>query len=262
MEPRDWLPLLEEIAERAEALALARFRARDLHVEEKPDRSLVTEVDLAIEASARELLASRHPELGVFGEEQGETQGRGDVRLIIDPIDSTANFARGIPIFATLLAIESGGEIVAGLVSAPALGTRWSAARGHGCYRGSERARVSGVSSLKSAQVFHGSLGGGEAVRTPRGVAELAQRASRDRGFGDFYQHVLVAEGAGECAVDPIVHPWDIASLQVIVEEAGGRATTIDGQRDVYAGSLVSTNGLLHDEVLAIVRGERPVLAG
>lgn len=255
MEPRDWLGLLEEVADRADAIARGRFRARDLHVEEKPDRTLVTEVDLAIEESARELLASRHPELGVFGEEQGETEGRSDARLIIDPIDSTANFARGVPIFGTLLAIESGGEIVAGLVSAPALGTRWSAARGHGCYRDSERVRVSAVSSLKNAQVFHGSLGGGEAVRTPSGVAELGRRASRDRGFGDFYQHVLVAEGAGECAVDPLVFPWDIAPLQVIVEEAGGRATTLDGRRDVYAGSLVSTNGLLHDEVLEIVRG-------
>lgn len=256
MEPRDWLPLLEELAGLAEEIALARFRARDLHVEEKPDRSLVTEADLAVEASVRELLASRHPELGVFGEEQGETVGTSDSRLIIDPIDSTANFARGIPIFATLLAIETGPEVVAGLVSAPALGTRWSAARGHGCYRNGERVRVSGVSSLANAQVFHGSLGGAEAIRTPPGVATIGQAAHRDRGFGDFYQHVLVAEGAGECAVDPLVFSWDIAALQVIVEEAGGRATTVDGQRDVHAGSLVSTNGLLHDEVLAIVRGD------
>ena len=118
--------MLDELAERADALALARFRAHDLHVEEKPDHTLVTEADLAVEEAVRGLVGRRHPELGILGEEQGETEGRAETRLIIDPIDATANFARGIPVFATLLAIESAGEIVAGLVSAPALATRWS----------------------------------------------------------------------------------------------------------------------------------------
>ena len=253
MEPRDWLPLLEELAECADALALARFRAQDLHIEEKPDRSLVTEADLAIEEAVRGLVGRRHPDLGVFGEEQGETAGQADTRLIIDPIDATANFARGIPVFATLLAIERAGEISAGLVSAPALGTRWSAARGHGARRDAKHIRVSGVRELARAQSFHGSFGGQEATPTTPQLCALVERTQRDRGFGDFYQHMLVAEGAGEVGVDPIVHPWDVAALQVIVEEAGGRATTLAGDRDIHGGSLVSSNGLLHDEILAIL---------
>ena len=253
MSPNDWLPFLQDLAQRADTLSLARFRARDLRVEEKPDTSLVTETDLAIEEAVRERVAARHPELGVFGEEHGETLGSGTCRLIIDPIDATANFARGIPIFATLLAVEDAGEVVAGLVSAPGLATRWWAARGTGAYRNGQRVRVSGVRSLASAQIFYGSLGGYEALATPPTVAELARRGRRDRGFGDFYQHVLVAEGAGEVGVDPIVRAWDIAPLQVILEEAGGRATTLGGERSVHGGSLVSSNGALHDEVLSVL---------
>ena len=245
--------MLDELAERADALALARFRAHDLHVEEKPDHTLVTEADLAVEEAVRGLVGRRHPELGILGEEQGETEGRAETRLIIDPIDATANFARGIPVFATLLAIESAGEIVAGLVSAPALATRWSAARGHGARRGAESIRVSGVREIARAQSFHGSLGGSEATPSTPQVRALVERTHRDRGFGDFYQHMLVAEGAGEVSVDPIVHAWDVAPLQVIVEEAGGRATTLAGERDIHGGSLVSSNGLLHDEILTIL---------
>lgn len=253
VEPTQWLPFLAELAARADELALARFRAADLHVEQKPDTTLVTEADLRIEEAVRELCASRHPELGVFGEERGETAGSSGARLILDPIDATANFARGIPVFATLLAIEEEGEVVAGLVSSPALATRWSAARGDGAYRNRERVRVSGQKELARAQAFHGSLGGYEAVPASRGIAQLVGRTHRDRGFGDFWQHVLVAEGAGEVAVDPIVHPWDIAPLQILVEEAGGRATSLEGERSIYAGSLVTTNGALHTEVLELL---------
>jgi histidinol-phosphatase len=253
MRPDEWLRLLEELGDVADAISLRRFRASDLHVESKPDTTLVTEADLAVEEAVRKLVGERHPELGVFGEEHGEKTGSSAVRLIVDPIDSTANFARGIPIFATLLAIEDDGEVVAGLVSAPALVTRWSAARGAGAFRGRERVRVSGLGVLANAQVFHGSLGGYEAIKTPPGVAALASKAHRDRGFGDFYQHVLVAEGSGEVGVDPIVSPWDIAPLQVLIEEAGGRCTSLSGERSIYAGSFVSTNGLLHDEVLAVL---------
>jgi histidinol-phosphatase len=250
MNPSDWLSLLEVLADRADAIALRYFRTGDLHVRRKVDRSLVTRADLEIEETARRFLAEGHPELGVFGEEHGE-QGDRTTRLIIDPIDATANFARGIPVFATLLAIEHEGRIEAGLVSAPALGQRWQAARGTGAYSGGRRIRVSGVSALEDAQVFHGSLAGAEAVPATARVPSLLARSLRQRGFGDFYQHVLVAEGAGEVACDPVVNPWDIAPLQIIVEEAGGRATTLSGTRDIYAGSLISTNGHLHQTVLS-----------
>lgn len=249
MNPTDWLTLLEALADRADALSRRYFRAGDLHVQRKVDRSLVTRADLEIEETLRGVLAERHPEVGVFGEEHGE-EGSKTTRLIIDPIDATHNFARGIPVFATLLAIEHEGEIVAGLVSAPALGQRWQAARGAGAHSNGRRLRVSGVTTLEDAQVFHGSLAGTEAVPATARVPALLARSLRQRGFGDFYQHVLVAEGAGEVACDPVVNPWDIAPLQLIVEEAGGRATTLGGARDIYGGSLISTNGVLHQAVL------------
>lgn len=250
VDARDWLPLLEQIADRADEIALRRFRASDLSVDAKPDTSLVTEADLAIEEAARKLVAERRPGLGVVGEELGESAGGGEARLIIDPIDATANYARGIPVFATLLAIEAEGEVVAGLVSAPALRTRWSAARGCGAHRDGTRIRVSREDRLDRAQLFHGSVGGSEVTRNPAALVSLAQATRRQRGFGDFYQHVLVAEGCGEIAIDPLLHPWDAASLVVLAEEAGGRATSLRGERSIYAGSLVTTNGRLHDEVL------------
>jgi histidinol-phosphatase len=251
-----WLALLLEIVDRTDPIALERFRAQDLHVEEKPDRSLLTEADLRVEEEARRIVGQRHPEIGILGEEQGEREGRAATRLIIDPIDATANFARGIPVFATLLALEDAGEVVAGVVSAPALGARWTAAREAGAFAGRRRLRVSGISEIARAQVFHGSIAGNEVPRRVPGMLDLLQGSSRQRGFGDFYQHVLVAEGAGEVAIDPIMNAWDVAPLLVLVEEAGGRATTLAGERTIYGRSLVSTNGRLHERALAILAGK------
>src|SRR6266513_2370615 len=201
MAPADWLPFLTELADRADALARRWFRAADLRVAEKPDLSPVTEADRAIEAMARRLVREHHPELGVLGEEEGDAPGSAETRLIIDPIDGTRNFVRGIPVFATLIAIETTGE-----------------------------------------------------AGPPPGIAGLIARVERTRGFGDFYQHMLVAEGAGEAAIDPVVQPWDIAALQVIVEEAGGRATDLSGERSIRAKSLLTSNGLLQDSILAILK--------
>ena len=244
-----WLPFLWELADGADSIALQFFRARGLRVDEKPDLSPVTEADRGIEAMARQLLGDRHPELGVLGEEGGEAPGTAAARLIIDPIDGTRNFVRGIPIFGVLLAIEVVGEVVAGVVSAPALGTRWHAARGAGAFRDGRPIAVSGVRALEGALLMHGNLGGVEPA-PPAGFPALARQVDRTRGFGDFYQHVLVAEGAGEIAVDPSAHPWDIAALQVIVEEAGGQATALSGERSIYAGSLVTSNGALHQQAI------------
>jgi histidinol-phosphatase len=244
-----WLPFLSQLADAADAIALRFFRARDLRVDEKPDLSPVTEADRAIETMARGMLRDRHPELGVLGEEQGEAPGTVGARLIIDPIDGTRNFVRGIPIFGVLLAIEVGAEVAAGLASAPALRTRWHGARGAGAFRDGRRIGVSGVRALRNATLFHGNLGGAEPA-PPAGFAALARQVDRTRGFGDFYHHMLVAEGAGEIALDPAANPWDIAALQVIVEEAGGQATALSGERSIYAGSLVTSNGALHQQAL------------
>jgi histidinol-phosphatase len=244
----DWLPFLLELADRADALALQWFRTAQLRVTEKADRSPVTEADQSIEAMARALARERYPELGVLGEEQGEA-GADGARLIIDPIDGTRNFVRGIPVFATLLAIEVAGEVVAGVASAPALHARWRAARGAGAFRDDRRLQVSHIRSLAHALVLHGNLGTEEGGPPP-GIHTLLGRAGHSRGFGDFYQHVLVAEGAGDIAIDPAMRPWDIAALQVIVEEAGGKATSLGGERSIYARSLVSSNGALHEAAL------------
>ncbi len=251
MEGKDWLPLLMTLADRADAISTGYFRASDLPVERKPDRTLVTKADLEVEAAVRDIVKARHPELGVFGEEQGEDEGRSGARIIVDPIDATANFARGLPIYATLLALEDEGEIVAGVVSAPALHERWHAARGEGAWSGTRRLQVSKVAALPDAQIFHGSLAGGEAVAGTEKIPALLAQSWRQRGVGDFYQHMLVAEGCGEIAVDPIVAPWDIAPLQIVVEEAGGRATTVTGERTIYGKSLVCSNGLLHEAAVA-----------
>lgn len=256
MNPPAWLPFLLGLADAADEIALRYFRARELEVSSKSDATPVTAADLEIEARLREMTQEAHPELGVLGEEYGESDAGSDARLILDPIDATANFARGIPIFATLLAIEAQGEVVAGVISAPALGERWQAARGAGAKRGGQPIGVSSVKNLSEAQVFHGSLGGVEAASAPAGLRTLAEAARRDRGFGDFYQHVLVAQGAGEIAADPEqLKPWDIAPLQVLVEEAGGRATSVGGERSIYAGSLISSNGALHEAALAAIAG-------
>jgi histidinol-phosphatase len=252
--PTSWLPLLTEIADRADPIALRYFRSSDLTVDAKADASPVTIADRSIEGAARDLVARRHPDLGICGEEFGEA-GAAEARLIIDPIDGTRNFVRGIPVFASLLAVEERGEVVAGLVSAPALGLRWHAARGQGAFCGSRRIRVSHVRDLADAHVFHSDLSGAAEAAPPPGISALFARVQRTRGFGDFYQHLLVAEGAGEFAVDPVVKPWDVAALLVIVEEAGGRATTLEGTRSIDGGSLLTSNGILHEAARALLLG-------
>ena len=247
----DWLPLLQELADLADSTSQKYFQSTDLRIDSKPDKSVVTQADLEVEARVREVLGARHPDVAVYGEEHGKDDSSAKTWLIIDPIDGTANYARGLPIWATLLAIEHEGEIVAGLVSAPALHRRWHAARGQGAFAGDRKIQVSAVRELADAQVFHGSLGGREATPASEKIHDLIVNSWRQRGIGDFWQHLLVAEGAGEIACDVIVAPWDIAPLQIIVEEAGGKATTLTGERSIYRGSFISSNDLLHDRALS-----------
>jgi histidinol-phosphatase len=248
-----WLELLHEISDAADGIAMRHFRRADLRVDDKQDGSPVSEADRAIEAMARELVARRSPGLGVFGEEEGETRAQNGARLIIDPIDGTRNFVRGIPVFASLLAIEEEGELVAGMVSAPAMRTRWFAARGMGAFLGPRRLRVSSISELSKAHLFHGDLSGRTEGARPAGLIPLLSRVERTRGFGDFYQHMLVAEGAGEIAIDAKMQPWDIAAVKIIVEEAGGVSTSFSGENTLTSGNLLSTNLALHAPVTAIL---------
>ena len=244
------LALALELADLADGLALPRFRALDLVVESKPDLTPVSEADRAVEQAIRARLAEVRPDHAVLGEEFGATEDRSGWRWVIDPIDGTANYVRGVPVWATLLALEHDGELVLGVVSAPALGRRWWAERGGGAFADGQPIRVSGVTDLADASLAW--AGTATFARQGKGEAllDLVQRAWRARGYGDFWMHLLVAEGAVDAAFEPEVAYYDVAAVQVIVEEAGGRFTDLSGRARADGGSALSSNGHLHGAVL------------
>jgi histidinol-phosphatase len=251
--------LLEAIAREADAIAMRYFRRDELRVDRKGDGTAVTQADRAVEEMARAKVAASGLPLDVLGEEMGggdlsAANKDGHARLIIDPIDGTEEFSRGIPTFGTLMGIESNGEIVAAMVSAPGLHSRWWAYRGEGAYRDGKRLHVSNVSSLSRAMVFTTGTGPSKNANDLAKIRALLDAARNSRSFGGFWQHMLVAEGAIDAALDWTSKPWDLAPLGIIVEEAGGRSTNLRGERSIYSGQLVSTNGIIHDEVLALLR--------
>ena len=242
------------LADTADALTLPRFQAADFTLGWKDDRSEVTEADRGAESALAERVLAERPDHGFFGEEHG-LQGRADSpwRWIVDPIDGTSGFVRGIPVWATLVALthDATGVEVA-VVSAPALGRRWWAVRGEGAFADERRCRVSDVSHIADAQVNITWGEGWAAAGRTDALVELATEARRSRGFGDFWQHCLVAEGALDAAIDAIgVAPYDLAAVRLIVEEAGGRFTDRHGEPTHEHDSAISTNGVLHDEIIA-----------
>ena len=239
------LALALRLADVADALSLGRFRARDLLVETKPDRTPVTEADRAVEAELRATLARERPGDAILGEEEGEV-GSGPRRWIVDPIDGTRNYSRGVPVWATLIALEVDGRVELGVVSAPALHRRWWAARGSGAYAGGDRVHVSAVRRPEDAVL---------SFALEQSLPSLAARAWHARGYGDFWSHMLVAEGSVDGAIDAIgVSVWDLAAVQVIVEEAGGTFTDFAGEHRIDGGSGISSNGHLHQALLDAVR--------
>jgi histidinol-phosphatase len=243
------LRFARELADVADAITLARFRAVDLHVDTKPDLTPVSEADRAAEEAIRAHVSAFGRGEGVLGEEFGDDGG--DTKWIVDPIDGTTSYVRGVPVWATLLALEREGDVVLGLVSAPALRRRWWALRGEGAFAEAERCRVSAIGRIEECAVSTTS-----ARRMPDGWRTIVQRAWSNRGLGDFWQHCLVAEGALDIACDPVVQIWDYAPVRIVVEEAGGRCTTFDGGAPRPGGSFVSTNGLLHDEAVRLLAGD------
>jgi histidinol-phosphatase len=237
------------LADTADEIAMRHFRSRTLVVHTKPDLTPVSEADREVEDALRARIAAERAGEAVLGEEGGEV-GSGPVRWIVDPIDGTKNFVRGIPVFATLIGLERDGELVAGVVSAPALHRRWWAARGEGAFFNGEPIHVSGVTRIEDAVVGYTSaksfFDGGVGDR----FVELTQRSWMARGVGDFWQHMLVAEGAVDLAVELGVSIWDLAAVQVVVEEAGGRFTDASGVRRADGGSVITSNGHLHAEAL------------
>jgi histidinol-phosphatase len=235
-------------------IALEHFRV-DVPYKNKDDGTPVTEADLAIENVLRKAVEETYPSDCVVGEEGG-TAGdpKASRRWIIDPIDGTKNFRRGVPIFATLMALEEDGKIIAGVASAPALDTRWFARKGGGAFRDTDKISVSKVKDIALAEICSGGVGTMAEVGLEERFAQLCKKAARHRGFGDFWGHVLVAQGSMDVMLDPVVNVWDLAPLKIIVEEAGGTMTSVSGEDRIDSGSGLTTNASLHDEVLAALK--------
>jgi histidinol-phosphatase len=239
------LDLALRLADAADSISLPHFRT-GLAVETKADLTPVTEADREVEAELRRILAGERPDDAVLGEEQGAAGG-GSRRWILDPIDGTRNYARGIPVWATLIALETRGMVQVGVVSAPALHSRWWAERGQGAFANGVPAHVSAIGRVEEAVL---------SFSIESTVPPLARSAWHARGLGDFWAHMLVAEGAVDGAVDALgLSEWDLAAVQVIVEESGGRFSDLKGESRIDSGSAVTSNGLLHDELLRAVAG-------
>jgi histidinol-phosphatase len=263
MAPRysDDLSLAHVLADTADKISMDRFRALDLRVESKPDLTPVSDADQAVERALRSTLGRTRPRDSVLGEEFGASEaaaGPGHRQWVIDPIDGTKNYIRGVPIWATLIALMEGDQPVVGLVSAPALGRRWWAAVGHGAFAGRHTAaatpiRVSGVRRISDASFCYSSLHGWEETNRLDPVLDLIRQSWRSRAYGDFYGYMLVAEGAVDIMVEPELSLWDLAALIPIVTEAGGGFTDLTGRPGPAGGSAsaVATNGKLHEEVLS-----------
>lgn len=249
------LDLALSLADAADAITTARFGALDLRVDQKPDLTPVTDADEAVEAAVREVLARERPGDAIFGEEQGGTPVFTGRQWVIDPIDGTKNFVRGVPVWASLIALLQDGVPTVGVISAPALNRRWWAGQGLGAYTrfaGSDprRLAVSGVADLGSASLSFSSLSGWADRGLRKQFVALTDAVWRVRAYGDFYSYCLVAEGAVDVAAEPEVKLWDLAPLDVLVREAGGRFTSLAGDPGPHGGSAVASNGLLHSAVL------------
>ena len=267
---KDDLAFAHALADLADAISLDRYQAQDLVVTTKPDSTPVTDADRAVETAMREAISTHRSEDGLVGEEFGSDKGASTRYWVIDPIDGTKNFMRGVPIWATLIAlveIDSSGseEVIVGVVSAPALSRRWSAARGLGAYvrfyshqemnedldsneLNEKRIKVSKVSSISDASISYSDFVGWGARLEP--FQKMLNSAWRTRAIGDFWSHMLVAEGSIDVAIEPSLALWDMAALEIIVREAGGIFTDISGHNGPFGSSAVSTNGLLHNEVV------------
>jgi len=247
-----------DLADEADEISMRYYRG-ELGTEQKRDGSLVTLADKEVEAHLRARIEARFPDHAILGEEEGLTREGASARWILDPIDGTHGFARDLPVWATLIALEREGTVELGVASAPALGTRWWAGRGLGAYRAElpaqghagTRIHVSNVATIEEAQLLYGSYT--LTLDSWPGTDALFRRAWRTRGLGDFWGHCLVADGSAEAMLEGIISQWDIAALIVIVEEAGGRLTDNEGVATIDAGHCITTNGALHEAVLQAV---------
>jgi histidinol-phosphatase len=250
----DDLRLAHILADQADAITMARFKASDLRVDSKPDLTPVTDADTAVEDAIRNMLSRTRPRDAVHGEERADS-GWGPRRWVIDPIDGTANFVRGVPVWATLIGLMVGDEVVAGVVSAPALSRRWWAAKGSGAFTGRSLlqglpCRTSAVAAIEDASFSYSSIGGWVDSGRGQQFVDLLRDCWRTRAYGDFWSYMLLAEGAVDLAAEPELALHDMAAPAVIVTEAGGRFTNLDGTDGPHGPGAIATNGILHDEVV------------
>lgn len=250
----DDLRLAHLLADNADSITMARFRAQDLRVKSKPDTTAVSDADLATEESIRSTLSKARGRDAIHGEEFDD-EGDSSRRWIIDPIDGTANYVRGVPVWATLIALMERGEVKVGVVSAPALNRRWWASAGQGAYTGKSlmnhtQLHVSGIGRVDECFLSYSSLGGWITSGRGRAFANLLSECGRTRAFGDFWSYMLVAEGVVDAACEPELELHDMAALDIIVREAGGRFTNLDGEPGPVGPGALATNGQLHDEFL------------
>ena len=253
----DDLALAISLANAADSITLARFGAVDLIVETKPDLTPVSDADRAVEESLRDRIGHARPSDAVWGEEFGRT-GDSARRWVIDPIDGTNNFVRGVPVWATLIALLDGDVPVVGVVSAPLLGRRWWSAPGSGAWASAlggepRRLAVSRVAALSDASLSYASIGGWSALGARDRFVALTEQVWRSRAYGDFWSYMLLAEGAVDIAAEPELALWDMAAVAAIVVEAGGRFSGLNGVDGVMQGNAAASNGLLHDALLAAV---------
>ncbi|MFD4245299.1 histidinol-phosphatase [Streptomyces sp. NPDC058525] len=259
----DDLRLALELADAADAATMERFRALDLQVETKPDMTPVSEADRAAEEIIRAGIEAARPDDAILGEEYG-LKGDGPRRWVVDPIDGTKNYVRGVPVWATLISLTAEGadgvfRPVVGVVSAPALGRRWWAVRGGGAFAGGALGEtapvgVSKVAALGDASFAYSSLSGWEEQGRLAGFLDLTRACWRTRGYGDFWPYMMVAEGSLDLCAEPELNLWDMAAIAVVVQEAGGRFTSLDGVDGVHGGNAAASNGLLHEEMLELLR--------
>ena len=252
---QDDMALALRLADQADALTSDRFGALDLHVDTKPDLTPVTDADRSVENALRETLSRERPDDAVLGEEFGGTAVFSGRQWVIDPIDGTKNFVRGVPVWATLIALLHDGVPVVGVASAPALQRRWWAGTGEGAFASvaggaPRRVTVSSVAEIESASLSFSSLSGWAKLGLRDRFIDLTDTVWRVRGYGDFLSYCLLAEGAVDVAAEPEVSLWDLAALDVLVREAGGAFTSLDGTAGPHGGSVVATNGLLQEVVL------------
>jgi len=253
----DDLRLAHVLADDADSLTQARYRALDLHVMTKPDLSPVTDADQAVEEAIRRTLSRARSRDAVLGEEQGTT-GHSQRMWIVDPIDGTKNYVRGVPVWATLIALAVDGEVVLGVVSAPQLQRRWWASKGHGAWTGrsllkATRCQVSDVRRVEDASLSYSSLDGWGQRGRLEDFLSLSRRCWRTRAYGDFWSYMLIAEGAVDLAAEPELEVYDMAALDIIVREAGGQFTSLDGTPGPFGGNAIASNGHLHDAALAFL---------